>query len=114
MKTKLPVKRDIEMKRNMDWNWTLRLRENDGVAAKNTTGYSMTMMIKSSANGEAYKTLMIGSGIIHTALSGQFNLTIPYSDINAFEFSAAVYDLVIINNLSKQYIPFYGSIRVIP
>jgi len=81
----------------MDWNWTIKLRENDGVTAKVTTGYAMTMTIKSNSNGEEYDVLTIDDGITHTPASGQFNLKVPYSDVNEYQFTSAIYDLIAVD-----------------
>lgn len=112
IKQKLPIRRDIEMKRGMDWNWTLKLRENDSVTPKDTTGYTATMTIR-DAGGEIYKALTIGDGITHTPGIGQLNIRIPYTDINEFEFSSAEYDLIIVNTLDAHWCPFHGNIKVI-
>lgn len=113
-KTKLPVRRDIEMKRGADWSWTIKLRENDGVTVKDTTGYTMTMTIKSSANREEYDVLTIGDGITHTPASGQFNLKITYSDVNEYEFTSAIHDVIVVNPAGDHICYFYGNIKVIP
>jgi len=113
-KEKLPVRRDIEMKRGMDWNWTIKLRENDNVTVKNTTGFTMEMRIKSSSNGDLYKTLSIGSGIAHTPASGQFNLLVSYADVNEFEFTNAIYDLIVVDASANLLCYFYGNVKVIP
>lgn len=102
------------MKRGMDWNWTVKLRENDGVTAKDTTGYTMTMTIKSSSNAQAIKTLVIDSGITHTPASGQFNLKIAYSDVNEFDFTSAIYDLIAVNTGGDHICYFYGNVKIIP
>jgi hypothetical protein len=111
-KQKLPVRRDIEMKRGADWNWTIKLREDDGVTAKDTTGYAVTMTIKNGT--QIYDILTIDNGITNTPVSGQLNFRIPYSDVDSYEFSSAEYDVIIVNNLGKHWAPFYGNIRVIP
>jgi len=113
-KTKLPVRRDIEIKRGMDWNWTIKLRENDGVTAKVTTGYAMTMTIKSNSNGEEYDVLTIDDGITHTPASGQFNLKVSYSDVNEYQFTSAIYDLIAVDTDSNHVCYFYGNVKVMP
>ena len=112
-KAKLPIRRDIEMKRGMDWNWTIRLLENDGVTAINTTGYTATFTIK-APGGAVYDTLVIDNGITHTPVNGQFNIGRAYTTIDGYEFSSAEYDLIFVNTLSKHWCAFYGNIKVMP
>lgn len=113
-KQKLPVRRDIEMKRGADWNTTIKLRENDGVTVKNTTDYTMTMTIKSSSNGDVFDELTIDDGITHTPASGQFNLKVPYSDVNEYQFTSAIYDLIVVNADGDHVCYFHGNVKVIP
>jgi hypothetical protein len=111
----MPIRRDItKMKRGSDWHWTIKLKENDRVTPKNTTGYTMTMTIRSGANGEVYDTMTIANGkIVHTPASGQFNLNLTYTLIDGYDFVEAEYDIIIVDNAGGRTCPFYGSVRVI-
>jgi len=108
-----PVRRDTKFKRGADWHWTIKLKEANGTA-KDTTNYDMVMTIKSKANGETYDTLAVGAEITHTPGSGQFAIELLAATIDAYDFSTAVYDVIITDASSGKTCPFYGEITVIP
>lgn len=85
---------DIELVRGGDWHETINLYSDDaGTVPLDTTGYEMTMVIlKSHPNGEEFDTLSVANGkIVHTPASGQFNLNLTAAEIDAYNFTAAVY-----------------------
>jgi hypothetical protein len=106
---------DIEIVRGGDWHETVNLFEDDGVTPIDTTGYSITRTIMSShQNGEVYDTLTIDNGkIIHTPVSGQFNFNLTAAQIDAYEFTSAVYrDVLDYGDGNKQTYRL-GSIKVV-
>lgn len=109
-----PIRRDWKMKKGADFNRTIKLKESDGVTAKDTTGYTMTMSIKASPNGETYATLAIGSGITHSPASGQFNILIAAATNAVYDFSSAVYEITITDASAGVTIPFMGEIVLTP
>lgn len=114
LKEAMPIRRDTKMKQGADWHWTIKLKEADGVTAKNTAGYSMTMTIKSAPNGEVYDILTIASGkIVHTSASGQFNLNLTAAQIALYDFSSAYFDIIIVDAGNGNTCPFYGNIILI-
>ncbi len=83
---------DIEFVLGGDWHETVNLYEDDEVTALDTTGYTMTMEIRSSTNGELYDSLTIANGkIVHTPAIGQFNFNLTAAEISAYEFKSAQY-----------------------
>ena len=110
VRTELPIKRDWNMTRGSDFARTIKLKEADGVTVRVTTGYAMTMTIKASPNGETYATLAIGTGITNTPSSGQFNISIPAATNAAYDFSSAVYQIIITDASGGITIPFVGNI----
>ena len=102
------------MKRGSDWSWTIKLRENDGVTPKDTTNWALTLTIKSASNGDVYDTLIIGDGITNTPASGQLNIDRPYSTINGYKFTTAIYDLIYVDASANHRCIFYGNDRIIP
>ena len=109
-----PIRHDFTWKQGADWNVTIKLKEDDRVTVKVTTDYEMTMTIKSAQNGETYATLIIGTGIEHTPAAGQFNISRTAAEIAAYDFTAAVYDIIIEDDLGGKMCPFYGEIMVMP
>lgn len=107
-----PIRRDWNMKRGADFHRVIKLKESDGVTAKNTTGYTMTMTIKAAANGETFATYAIGSGITHSPASGQFNIDVTAATIDPYDFSSAIYEIVITDSGGGKTIPFMGAITL--
>jgi hypothetical protein len=114
IKAEAPIQRDWKMKKGADWHRTIKLKESDGVTAKNTTGYSMSMTIKAAPNGETYATLSVGSGITHTPSAGQFNLDLTAAVIDGYDFASAIYEIIITDASGGKTIPFMGEIVLIP
>jgi len=114
IRTEPPIKRDWRMKKGADWHRTIKLKESDGVTAKNTTGYTMTMTIKSAPNGETFATLSIGSGITHTPSAGQFNIDVTAAMIDTWDFATGVYEVQITDAGGGKTIPFMGEMVLIP
>ena len=108
-----PIRRNTRFKRGADWHWTIKLKEANGTA-KDTTDYDMVMNIKSAANGETYDTLVVGTEITHTPASGQFALELLSTTIDAYDFSTAIFDVIITDASGGNTCPFYGEITVIP
>lgn len=104
IKSALPVTRDIRQKRGADFHWTVRLKENDGVTAVNTTGYSSTLTIKNGQNGEIYATITA----TNSAASGQFNYDITAAMLEGYDFSSADYEAQIVDSSGGKTIPFVG------
>ena len=110
-----PIKHDFTWKQGSDWHATIKLKEDDRITAKDTTDYAMTMTIKSAPNGETYDTLTIGTGmIVHTPAGGQFNINRTAAQIAAYDFTSAVYDIIIEDASGGLTCPFYGEIVVLP
>lgn len=113
IRAEMPVKRDWNMKRGADFARTIKLKEADGVTVRNTTDYDMTMTIKASSNGETYVTLGIGTGITNTPTSGQFNIIVTAAQNTLYDFSSAVYEIIITDDAGGVTIPFVGNIVLI-
>lgn len=105
IKAAMPITRDIRQKRGADFHWTIKLKEDDGVTAVNTTGYSSTMTIKNGQNGEVYATITA----IHSAASGQFNYGATAATLDGYDFSSADYEIQIIDSGGGKTIPFVGA-----
>jgi hypothetical protein len=114
IKAEQPILRDWKMKRGADWHRTIKLKESDGVTVRNTTGYSMTMTIKATPNGETYAALSIGNGITNSPASGQFNIDQTAAQVDLFDFSSAVYEVAITDAVGGKSIPFMGEMLLIP
>ena len=106
---------DIELVRGGDWHETVNLYEDDGATPINSTGYSMTMYIMSAhQNGEVYDTLTIANGkIVHTPASGQFNFNLTAAEIDAYEFTSAVYRVLLDYGDGNKQIYRIGNIKVV-
>lgn len=107
-----PIKRDYKIKRNKDFNLTIQLRENDRVTPKVTTGYTITVTIKSGQNGETYDTWAIGTYITHTPASGHFSISVPASALIAYDWANAEYEIQITDAGGAKDVPFIGSMTL--
>lgn len=100
--------------RGADWvGFAFQHMEDDNVTPIDTTGYTAEMVIMESWNGELYKTLSIGSGITMTAAQGLFNVTMSKEDVDALDFSKAVYKLIITDSGAHKTCYFMGNIEII-
>lgn len=100
--------------RDADWiGFAFQHMEDDNVTPIDTTGYTAEMVIKDSWNGETYKTLTIGDGITMTAAQGLFNVVMSKEDIDALDFSKAVYKLVITDSSDNKTCYFMGNIEIV-
>jgi hypothetical protein len=105
---------NIELVLGGDWHETANFFEDDEVTAKNTTGYSMTMTIFSSSNGEVYDVLTVANGkVIHTPASGQFNFNLTVDEILAYEFRSASYRMVVDYGDGNVQAIRVGTIKVV-
>jgi len=116
IKAEAPIRRDWKMKKGADFHRTIKLKESDGVTVRNTTGYSMTMTIKSAPNGETYATYITGLGtnITNTPGAGQFNIDVTAATIDGYDFASAVYEVQITDALGGKSVPFVGEMVLIP
>jgi hypothetical protein len=105
IKSALPITRDIRQKRGADFHWTIKLKENDGVTVKNTTGYTSTLTLKRGQNGETYATITA----TNSAASGQFNYDIAAATVDGYDFSSADYEVLITDASGGKTIPFVGT-----
>jgi hypothetical protein len=109
-----PIRKDIQIPRLGDWHRTIILLQDDKVTPIDTTGYTMTMTIRSSLNGEVYDTLTIANGkIVHTPASGQFNLNLTAAEIAAYDFVRAVYDIAYVDGSANTTHLLTGSVEVV-
>ena len=110
-----PIVKDIVLTRGGDWHETINLFEDDKVTPKNSTGYSMTMIILSAhQNGEVYDTLSVANGkIIHTPASGQFNLNLTAAEIDGYEFVNAVRRIVLDDGAGNLTPLLIGNVGVV-
>ena len=105
-----PITLDWSMKKGQDFHRTILLREDDGVTVINTTGYSMTLTIKSAPNGETYATVTA----TNSPANGQFNLDITAAVIDGYTFSNAVYEVQLVDSSGGKTIPYMGNLTLIP
>ena len=110
----MPIRLDWRMKQGADFSKTIELYEDDGVTPKNTTGYAMTMKVKSAPNGETYDTLTIGSEITHTPSAGRFVILRNAAAVDAYDWGNAIYDIIITDASNGKTCPFYGEIAMLP
>jgi hypothetical protein len=107
---------DIEIVKGGDWHETMNLYSDDaGTVILDTTGYTLTRIIrKSFPNGDLLDTLSAGNGkIVHTPASGQFNLSLTETDIEAYDFTSAEYrDILDYGDGNKQVIRL-GNVKVV-
>jgi hypothetical protein len=110
-----PIIKDIEITRGGDWHETIELLEDDKVTPKDTTGYTMSMFILSRhQNGDLYDTLTVANGkIVHTPVSGQFNLNLTAAQIDAYEFTSAVRRVVFDDGAGNTTPLMIGNVRVV-
>lgn len=106
---------DIEIVRGGDWHETILFYEDDEVTAKDTTDWSMTMTIqKSYPNGEVYDTLTVANGKIETTPSnGQFNLNLTAAEIEAYDFTSAVYRMAVDYGDGNTQVIRLGNVKVV-
>ena len=105
---------DIELLRGGDWHETITLYEDDGVTPKDTTGYTMTMLIEQSVNGKTLDTLETdGTRIVHTPASGQFNFNLTKAEIEAYPFTSAIYRTSIDYGDGNVQVWRKGNIKVV-
>lgn len=105
IKTAMPMTYNVQHKRGADFHKTIKLKEDDGVTAKNTTGYSSTLTIKSSQNGEVYAVV----AATNSPASGQFNYDITAAALAEYEFANAEYEILIVDDSGGRTIPFIGQ-----
>lgn len=111
----LPLTKDIKIIKGGDWHETINLFEDDKVTAKNTTSYLCEMTIFEAQNGEVYDTLTIANGkIVHTPASGQFNLNLTATLIDAYDFSSALRKVVITDATGGKTVLVIGKVTVAP
>lgn len=113
----LPISRNIRLKRRADWSMSLFMKQtNDRTQPLDTTGWTATMTIKSSPNGELYKTLStdVNGGIVHTPAEGKMVFKIYKEEIALLDFSHAVYEILIVDNNTETTCPFIGDVEMIP
>jgi hypothetical protein len=100
--------------RGADWiGFSFQHMEDDNVTPIDTTDYTAEMIIKESWNGETYKTLTIGDGITMTAAQGLFNISLDKTDIDALDFSKAVYKLLVTDDSGGITPYFMGNIEIV-
>ncbi len=100
--------------RGADWiGWAFQQMEDDNVTPIDTTGYTASMIIKESWNGDTYKTLTIGDGITMTASTGLFNITMSKATVDTLDFSTAVYKLVVVDDNDGETCYFMGNLRMV-
>lgn len=111
----LPLTKDIKLVRGGDWHETINLFEDDKVTPKNTTGYDCVMTIFKEQNGEEFDSLTITNGkIVHTAASGQFNINLTATQIDAYNFSSAMRKIIITDASSGKVPLIVGRVTVAP
>jgi len=101
--------------RGGDWHETVLFYEDDEVTPKDTTGWEMTMLIqKSYPNGETYDTLTVANGKIEaTPLNGQFNLNLTVAEIEAYDFTAGVYRMIVDYGDGNVQVFRLGNVKVV-
>lgn len=102
---------DATLTKGGDWSETINLYEDDGETPQDTTGYDMTMTIK-SLGGEVFDTLTVGAGITHTPALGQFNIAIPSADIEAYTFQTAERRVIVTDAASVKTVIIIGNMTV--
>jgi len=108
------LKDDIELQRGGDWHETITVYEDDGVTPKDTTDWTLTMIITKSANGEELDRLETdGTRIINTPASGQFNLNLTAAEVDAYPWQAAIFRLVLEYDTGDKQIVRMGAVRVV-
>lgn len=112
IKSNNPIQKKFVMKRGADFDFTFKVKQNL-TTAKDTTGWTASLVIKDKANGTVYATLEIGSGITHTAASGQFAVHIDNSAVDAYTFSTAEYSFYLTEAGGATKCPLYGDIEII-
>jgi hypothetical protein len=100
------------MVRGADWHWAFQFMEDDNVTPIDTTGYTCSMVIRESENGETYATLSIGSGITMTAASGLFNIDLDDSVVDAYDWRTAEYKLIVTDDSGGKTPLFVGRLRI--
>jgi len=106
---------DIVLVRGGDWHETIIAYEDDEVTPKDTTGWLMTMTIlKRFPNGEEFDNLTTdGTRIVNTPANGQFNLNLTKAEIEAYNFTAAVYRMTIDYGDGNVQVVRLGNIKVV-
>jgi len=99
--------------RGADWpGFAFQLVEDDNVTPLDTTGYTVSMPVSASENGEVYTTLSIGSGITMTAASGLFAVNLTDTAVDAFNFRTAIYKLIVTDAGGIKTCYFMGKLLV--
>jgi hypothetical protein len=108
------LKDDIEFVRASDWHETILFYEDDGVTAKDTTDWTLTMTIQKSPNGEVFDTLETdGARIVNTPSNGQFNLNLTAAEVEAYDFTSAVYRMTVDYGDGNVQVFRLGNVRII-
>lgn len=97
--------------RGANWHWAFQLMEDDNVTPINTTGYTCTITIYESENGEIYTTLTNGSGVTMTAANGLFNVDIDDSAVDAYPFKTAKFKVIMTDDLGDKDPLFLGKLE---
>lgn len=109
-----PVVYDLpDMVHGADWHWAFQLMDDDNVNPIDTTGYACTMEIKAGQNGEVYDTLSIGDGITMTAATGLFNFELSASTVDSYDWSDAVYKIIVTDDTGGKTPLFIGSLKFV-
>lgn len=107
---------DIELVRGGDWHETINFYSDDaGTVPLDTTGYTLSMKIrKSEPNGLLFDELTVENGkIIHTPASGQFNLKLTAAEIDAYNFTMAVYRIILDYGDGQTHAWRIGNVKVV-
>lgn len=105
---------DIELVRGGDYYETINLYEDDDVTPQDTTDVDLEVEIRKSPNGDVFDTLTTdGARIVATPGSGQYNINWLAAEIDAYEFTAAVYRMILIYPSGKRQVWRMGPIKVV-
>lgn len=110
--TELPIRRNYKLKRGSDWSITLWKKQDDGITAFDTTGYTCTLTIKSKINGEVYATLTESAGITHTPASGSFTPLITAAMLDTYQWANAIYDFQLTSGGGSKSVILSGEMSL--
>ncbi len=94
-----------------DWHWAFQLFEDDNVTAKDTTGWTCTVELLESENGEVYATFTNSSGVTMTAASGLFNIDISDTNVDTYNFKSCIFKVIMTDDTGDKTPYFLGTLK---
>jgi len=115
MSAYIPDRFDLTLYQNATWTETFRLHVGSASSAvQDLTGYSAQFIVKANP-GDASPLLSLTSptGIVVGGTAGTITLTQSVSVVNAYQWTAGEYELLVTDPSGVTSVVLYGSVKVV-